>query len=209
MDIQIRTAAMQELEQMARCQTRAFNEREPMTMALGFTHEEYYRYLLKTLPLSIEDGLSFNAIDMAAGKIAGTLILFDAFIDESRLPELTKVEMQGVVNTNRIFEELEKPLLVNEFFKAGQCVRMMFISVEDGFLRFGIASKLLSYAEEMIRKKGYKIGIADATNFRSACLLEKHEFKKINEIIYSRIKTEGRNPFALVEGSCCLYIKYL
>ncbi|MDD3654981.1 MAG: GNAT family N-acetyltransferase [Desulfotomaculaceae bacterium] len=209
MDIQIRTAAMQELEQMARCQTRAFNEREPMTMALGFTHEEYYRYLLKMLPLSIEDGLSFNAVDVAAGKIAGTLILFDAFIDESRLPELTQVEIKGVVNTNLIFEELEKPLLACEFFKDGQCVRMMFISVEEGYLRFGMASKLLSYAEEMIRQKGYKIAIVDATNFRSAGLLEKHKYKKINEVTYSRIKTEGSNPFALVEDSCRLYIKRL
>lgn len=209
MDIQIRTATMQEIEQMARCQTRVFNEREPMTMALGFSHEEYYQYLLKILPLSIEDGLSFNAIDTDKGKVAGTLICFDAFINEGRIPELTAVEMKGVVNTNILFDELEKPLYTNEFFKAGQCVRMMFVSVEEEYLRLGIADRLCGYADEVIRKKGYRISIADATNFRSAGLLEKLNFTKINEVIYSQIKTEGKNIFALVKGSCCLYIKHL
>lgn len=209
MNIQIRTAAIEELEQMASCQTKAFNEREPMTMALGFTHEQYYNYLMKILPISIEDGLSFNAVDLDTGKVAGTLIAFDAFIDECRVPEMIDVEMQGVINTNVLFEELEKPLLTNEFFKPGKCVRMMYVSVDEGYLRLGIANSLNLYSEEVIKDTGYRLIIVDATNFRSSSLLEKQGYTKINEVVYSQLKTEGRNAFAEVDGSCCLYIKSL
>jgi len=206
--IKIITSTIDMLEEIVAIQTAAFSEREPMTMSLNFTKEEMYDYFLKIIPESINAGLTMAAVDEDTGAVAAVVICFDAFAVFPNI-EWTPKEIDGISKTNIFFEELEKPLNANPAFKPGKCVRLMYVSTDENYLRRGIARKL---GESMIKRAidlSYELMIADATNINSAGMFEKLGFRREKVLPYKLVEQDGLKVFGNVEGKCILYCRYL
>ncbi|MGS0764513.1 GNAT family N-acetyltransferase [Syntrophomonas curvata] len=198
------TATLDMLEGIAAVHTAAFSEREPMTMSVNFTKEEMYDYFLKIIPESIDSGLTIAAVDEDTRAVAGAITCFDAFADFPHI-EWTAKEIDGIGRTNAFFEELEKPLNGNPVFKPGKCIRFMYISTDENYLRMGIAENLTAAMINRAVDLGYQLIIVDATNRKSAGNLEKLGFHRENVLSYNEVEKDGVRPFANVEGEGILY----
>jgi GNAT superfamily N-acetyltransferase len=208
MNIKIIAATLNMLEKIAAVQTAAFSKREPMTMSLEFTEEELHNYFMKIIPVSINSGLTIAAVDEDTEAVAGVAICFDAFEEFPNI-EWTSKEIDGISKTNLFFSGLEKPLENNPAFKPKKCVRYIYVSTDENYLRRGIARKISEAVIKRAIDLNYKLMIADATNIKSAAMLEKLGFQKEKVLQYTALEQDGVKPFGNVAGACILYSKYL
>ncbi len=117
--------------------------------------------------------------------------------------------MTGLAKPIFFFEDLEKPLNANPAFKPGKCVRLMYVSTDENYLRRGIARKL---GESIIKRAidlSYELMMADATNINSAGMFEKLGFRREKVLPYKLVEQDGLKLFGNVEGECILYSRYL
>ncbi|MBM2813694.1 MAG: dopamine N-acetyltransferase-like [Ignavibacteria bacterium] len=198
-----------DVEAIIRLNTDFFAAQEPTNRALGIPLEKYERYARHITNKALSEGIILSA------KVEETNSLIGFLICEDDCRHL----VQGLTGDNEVWktiqpeiemvELLEQPLRLKNYFSTGDCLRLMQGGVFPQWQRKGILSKLILYALDISKSKGFKIAIADCTSEISASALTKLGFEIINSLSYSTYESKHGNPFAALIGKRYLMKKDL
>ena len=190
-------------KEMAEFQADVFLEREPMTMCLGFSRDEYVSYMTKLYEATIEDTLSFVVFDGDADKLVGALVALDCCMGQIDI-DFNEKEQRVIELSNSFFALFDDALAEYKIEKPLDACLMSYVAVQKDYLRLGIMSKLIEMVEKAMKAAGYKYAIVYATNYKSAGGLDKNAaFRRLKSVAY---RDCGIDAFADAPGECILYL---
>lgn len=146
--------------------SRLFADKEPTSVALGITSDEFTDVFRSIMEKSVLSGYSY-ASHSECGDAVALNIPYDQFL---------VVEY----NVSRKIEPMFALFDAMKYEPAGKCLYVFSIA-SDGR---GLASQLLQHTIDEARKEGFKSILADCTNIKSQRVFAKFGFVVRIEITY-------------------------
>jgi hypothetical protein len=157
--------------------SQIFAEKEPTSVALGITSDEFTDVFRSIMEKSVWSGHSYMAHSEYGDAVALNLP-YDQFI-EVEYNVSSKIEPMFA-----LFDAMK-------YEPTGKCLYVFSIA-SDGR---GLASQLLQHTIDEARKEGFKSILADCTNIKSQNLFEKHGFVTRAEVTYGSFEHKGVHSF--------------
>ena len=146
--------------------SQIFADKEPTSVALGVTSDEFTDVFRSIMETSVLSGYSYASHSEHGDSVALNL-QYDQFL-EVEYNVIDKIEPMFA-----LFDAMK-------YTPTGKCL-YVFSFASDGR---GLASQLLQHTIDEARKEGFESILADCTNIKSQKLFEKHGFVTRSEVTY-------------------------
>ena len=146
--------------------SQIFADKEPTSVALGVTSDEFTDVFRSIMETSVLSGYSYASHSEHGDSVALNL-QYDQFL-EVEYNVIDKIEPMFA-----LFDAMK-------YTPTGKCLYVFSIA-SDGR---GLASQLLQHTIDEARKEGFESILADCTNIKSQKLFEKHGFVTRSEVTY-------------------------
>lgn len=148
-------------------------QRDPMTQALGITAKEFEKYILIALPHTYKhDQISYCARIKDNGEIVGVVLNdLPEFIHEYEI--LFKTLTPKFTPYDAIIGDLSGNYINNMLSRGIKIVRCDMIGVSEKLAGRGVATGLLNFAKNDLKKKGHEYWCMELTN----CISQKYPKK--------------------------------
>jgi len=189
------------LDGAIQCVSEVFVEREPMSVHLGITLDEFLVFARAFYPGVMQEGLSFVARDAASGEVVGVRVSEDYFQEE--MPEIEGLSPKfGPLFA--LLEALGKQAYDMRDIQPGKYVHLFMVAVKSNYAKRGIAPTMNKIFFSHVKNRGFTHAMTEPTGEISQhILLNKFGFKKMAEIAYDDFEFEGEKPFAGLKGHRC------
>lgn len=157
--------------------SQIFADKEPTSMALGITSDEFTGVFRSIMEKSVLSGYSY-ASHSKCGDAVALNIPYDQFL-EVEYNVVSKIEPMFA-----LFDTLH-------YTPSGKCLYVFSIA-SDGR---GLARQLLQHVIDEAKAHGFTSILADCTNIKSQKLFETHGFVTRSEVTYGGFEHQGIYSF--------------
>jgi hypothetical protein len=179
------------------CLSAAFAEREPMSTAMGISVSEFRQFARFIIDSSSHGGLSVIAKEKVTNRVVGVFISEDLESGEVPLPEYISNKFDPILS---LLSSLYIPYKKNESRGPGKTVHQLMLAVDSS--NTGLMPYLVSYGEEVAKKKGFEGAVAEVTGPISYHVVKSklgyEDYVGENRIAYSDFIYEGVRVFSKV-----------
>ncbi len=190
------------------CISTTFTKGEPMSEALAISEEEFSYFAQLFIQKAAIDQLSVVAVT-DTDEVVGALICEDYASDPPTGLEHVSEKFGPIAE---LLESLSKRFAQLHDVNPGSHLHMFMCGVYPQYARQQFAQRLISFAEDMARERGYKATVCEATGSVSQHMVEKSlGYIYVDEIIYQDFQYEEQAVFSNINSvrSCRAYNKAL
>ncbi len=189
------------LEGAIQCVSEVFVAREPMSVHLGITAEEFLVFARAYYPVVMAEELSFVARDAGTGEVVGVRISEDYFQEE--IPDIEGLSPK-FFPLFTLLETLGKRAYDLREIKPNKYVHLFMIAVKESYANRGIAPTMNKIFFTHVKNRGFTYALTEPTGEISQhILLNKFGFEKLDEIAYDDFEFDGGKPFQGLKGHRC------
>lgn len=195
-------------EEATACIANTFAAGEPMSQHLGITSEEFTQFARLFIEKAAHEGLSAVALDPEQ-QIVGTIIAEDYATEP---PAGLKDISEKFTPVFALLESLGERYVANHAVTVGSHCHLFMCGVYPAYTNRRLAQKLIQFAQDIARERGFKTAVCEATGRISQFMCgTRLGFNYLDEINYQNFLLDGKAVFADITSvdSCILYEKHL
>jgi GNAT superfamily N-acetyltransferase len=181
--------------EMTRLLGEVFSRRDPPAVAVGLTTPEFEGFVRLFCPRAAVEGLTLLARDAATGELVGALLAEDG---AAALPDgIDRVspKFQAIFD---ILGALDTEYRGDHPVRAGERLHLFLLGVAESVAGRGVAQALVSKCLDLGARKGYRLGVTEATNRVSQHIFRKHGFAERVRRSYATHLFDGRAVFSSI-----------
>lgn len=195
-----------DIEQTAELLSRIFSAKEPMTLALGISCDEFRTLAEPYCEKAAEEGLSVVAADKATENIAGFSISED----------LLNPHQEDNYSFSKKFEadlaclsELQDKYKAIQPLEVGEVLHIYMLGVWEGYQKRNIAKMLVTENLKLAKSLKFSAAIAEASSAGSQHIFRSLGFQEEVALEYKSYTFNGEKVFRAIEHppSCILMSK--
>lgn len=188
----IRTLEMRDLENVTALQSESFRTREPTTIAMRFSVDEYLPHARSLVLDAIRDKISLVCEDTATKEIIG-YVLSEDFSKINSFSNPFSPKYPPIVG---FLEDLSHDFQKAYIGKTGHALHLLMVGVSPSCLNQGVGTHLVIKTLEKAKSMGFKVVVAEATSIYSQRIFSKLAFEVKREIPYSEYTFKNTHPFS-------------
>ena len=166
--------------------SQIFADKEPTSVALGITSDEFAHVFQNIMEKSVLSGYSY-ASHSEYGDAVALNLSYDQFL-EMEYNVISKIEPMFA-----LFDMLQ-------YTPSGKCLYVFSIA-SDGR---GLASQLLQHTIDEAKVRGFDTILADCTNIKSQELFKKHGFVTRSKVTYGGFEHNGVYSFKNIDNTASI-----
>ncbi len=200
-----------DLENTILCISEVFSSSEPLTLALGITREEFYRFAEKVCIQAIKDGLSHIAKDVINDQVIGFRISEDLIQEHSEKVNSNFNDLLNFYPIIDLITQLENQYMSSKNIQKGEIIHLVMVGVRESYRNQNISKNLILANLQFAKEKKFKLAICETTGLISQHNARKLGFKEVLKILYKDYTYEGVKVFEHItpHTSCILMEKNL
>ncbi|WKN45720.1 GNAT family N-acetyltransferase [Tunicatimonas pelagia] len=190
----------------AQCIASTFSKSEPMSEALAISEEEFIYFSQIVTQKAASDQLSVVVVT-DEDEVVGALICEDYTSPPPAGLEQASEKFEPIA---ALLEVLGKRFNQEHEVTPGSHLHMSMCGIYPQYVRQRLAQRLIQFAEDMGRRKGYKATVCEATGSISQHMMENSlNYIYADEIVYKTFQYEGQAIFKNIDSvsSCKVYHK--
>lgn len=180
---------------MCRMLAQTFVRNDPPAVAVGLTPAEFEPFVRKVSASDTTRELTIVARDPDSGALAGAMLTEDA---ASPPPDGMAELSQKFEPIFDLFGLLEAEFVDQPPAEPGEVLHLFLLGVDDRYAGQGVGQRLVLEALDNGIAKGYRIGLAEATNLTSQHILSKLGFTTRARTSYAAYRHGGVPVFASI-----------
>ncbi len=186
-----------DLDEMAILLGEVFSRSDPPAVAAGITPGEFEAFVRLLLPTVEAGGLTIVARSADTGDMVGALLAEDSAAELPAGLDGLSPKFDPVTD---ILGQLEAEYWQGKERDRGHCLHLFLLGVASSAGGRGVAQQLVERCVENGVRKGYRVGVTEATNAVSQHIFRKLGFVDRVQRSYQDHRYQGQAVFASIDG---------
>jgi GNAT superfamily N-acetyltransferase len=179
-------------DEMSRLLGDVFARRDPPALAVGLSGSEFEAFVRLFCPKAEAEGLSVVARSPATGEMIGALLAEDSASEPPDGLDRLSAKFRPIFD---ILGQLDTEYRRGREVQPGESIHLFLLGVVERFAGKGVAQGLVVECLANAVRRGYRLGVTEATNKTSQHVFRKQGFAERVFRSYADHRFEGRDSF--------------
>jgi ribosomal protein S18 acetylase RimI-like enzyme len=189
-------ATASDADDIIRLIARVFSESEPPAVAMGLSCDDMKQFLQLIVPSVLPDGITVIARSGDTGNFAGVMLCDDFASPPSVDPSHISSKFLPILS---MLEELDEQFRRGKAILPGQILHLFMLAVDSRFAGQGVGQGMVRTCVDNGARKGYRIGVTEATGRVSQHIFRKNGFVDRFSVAYRDFRFNDKAVFSEIE----------